>query len=175
MGTVKTTKNKHKTASKQDSKLSNSKVKGHGSTGGADSSNAITEEAVSNEETNAEILKPENLAKAEEPFDQEQEHEPEDSNFSDVHKMHMIQTLQGLLFIRSLSEVSQEEIESKKVFLPPPDEKRKTKVIVFDLDETLVHCMEDFDPSEVDHVLTIEFPNDEVVDAGLNIRPFAIE
>lgn len=35
--------------------------------------------------------------------------------------------------------------------------------------------MEDFDPREVDHVLTIEFPNDERVDAGLNIRPYAIE
>lgn len=104
------------------------------------------------------------------------EQEPESAqNFSDVHKMHMVQTLQGLLFIRSLPEVSQEEIESKKIFLPPPDHPSKTKVLVFDLDETLVHCLEDYDPSEVDHILPIHFPNDEVVEAGLNIRPYAIE
>jgi CTD small phosphatase-like protein 2 len=87
----------------------------------------------------------------------------------------MIQTLQGLLFIRSLTEVTQEEIKSKRVYLPPPDNPSKKKVIVFDLDETLVHWLEDFEPSEVDHVLTIQFPNNEVVDAGLNIRPYAIE
>jgi hypothetical protein len=51
----------------------------------------------------------------------------------------MIQTLQGLLFIRSLTEVTQEEIKSKRVYLPPPDNPSKKKVIVFDLDETLVH------------------------------------
>ena len=87
----------------------------------------------------------------------------------------MIQTLQGLLFIRSLSEVSHEEIKRKQVFLPPPDHPSKTKVLVFDLDETLVHWIEDFNPEEVDHVLTINFPNNEVVDAGLNIRPYAID
>lgn len=37
----------------------------------------------------------------------------ETNSFSEIHKMHMIQTLQGLLFIKSLQEVSQEEIDSK--------------------------------------------------------------
>lgn len=64
---------------------------------------------------------------------------------------------------------------ANKVYLPPPDDPTKSKVVVFDLDETLVHCIEDFDPNEVDHVLTIEFPNNELVDAGLNVRPYAIE
>lgn len=167
---------KSKTAHKQDSKITN-KGKGHGSTGGVDSSHAPSdEEAVPYEDLTQEACKGRDFVDENVLMQQEAPEEPDSANaFSDVHKMHMIQTLQGLLFIRSLPEVSQEEIDSKKVFLPPPDSPHKKKVIVFDLDETLVHCMEEFEQNEVDHVLTIEFPNNEVVDAGLNIRPYAIE
>lgn len=122
----------------------------------------------------SEILKDEGVEENKSDSDKSAE-VPDATKFSDIHKMHMIQTLQGLLFIRSLEEVKQEEIERKKIFLPPPDDPMKKKVIVFDLDETLVHCIEDFNPTDVDHVLTIEFPNNEKVDAGLNIRPYAIE
>lgn len=59
--------------------------------------------------------------------------------------------------------------------LPEPRDPSIKKVVVFDLDETLVHCIEDYESEQVDHVITIEFPDGEVVEAGLNIRPFAIE
>jgi len=170
-------KKKTKNTQKHDTKIL-SNVKGHGSTGGAESSQTPSEEDILNyEDYNLDAWKGKDFLDPE-IAQQEEEEEPEETantNFSDVHKMHMIQTLQGLLFIKSLPEVSQEEIDSKKIYLPPPDNPNKKKVIVFDLDETLVHCLEDFDPTEVDHVLTIEFPNNEVVDAGLNIRPYAIE
>lgn len=66
-------------------------------------------------------------------------------------------------------------LRSKSIELPPPNDPSIQKVVVFDLDETLVHCLEDFEPDGVDHVITIEFPDGEVVDAGLNIRPYAYE
>ena len=175
------------------------KVTGHGSTGGFESSHELsnTSQQLNNQASdmnhfkklNQELAKNmhivddevvdlqsyHNNAESDPAIQQEEEETKNQANFSDIHKMHMIQTLQGLLFIRSLEPVQPEIIESKMVFLPPPDDPVKKKVIVFDLDETLVHCLEDFDPNEVDHVLTIEFPNDELVDAGLNIRPYAIE
>lgn len=61
------------------------------------------------------------------------------------------------------------------VVLPEPLSPTIKKVVVFDLDETLIHCKEDFDPHNIDHVIKISFPDGEVVTAGLNVRPFAIE
>ena len=61
------------------------------------------------------------------------------------------------------------------VELPPPVKWSIQKVVVFDLDETLIHCKEDFDPDNIDHVIDIKFPDGEVVTAGLNVWPYAIE
>jgi CTD small phosphatase-like protein 2 len=61
------------------------------------------------------------------------------------------------------------------VNLPPPKNSDLVKTIIFDMDETLIHCVEDADNDNPDVVLTIEFPTGEVVDAGINIRPFAID
>lgn len=113
-------------------------MNGHGSTGGAESSNPPSEdELFLREDPLLHAVKGKDLV-SDEVLEQYEEPK-EKNNFSDVHKMHMIQTLQGLLFIRSLSTVSQEEIDTKKVYLPPPNHPSKKKVIVFDLDETLVH------------------------------------
>lgn len=61
------------------------------------------------------------------------------------------------------------------VLLPPPQNPKIKKVVVFDLDETLIHCKEDFDPENIDHVIKISFPDGETVTAGLNVRPYALE
>jgi len=61
------------------------------------------------------------------------------------------------------------------VILPEPDYVRIWKVVVFDLDETLIHCKEDFDPNNIDHIIKISFPDGETVTAGLNIWPYALE
>jgi len=39
----------------------------------------------------------------------------------------------------------------------------------------LIHCKEDYDPDNIDHVINIKFPDGEVVTAGLNVRPYALE
>jgi CTD small phosphatase-like protein 2 len=46
-------------------------------------------------------------------------------------------------------------------------------MIIFDLDETLVHCLEDHLTS--DTAIEIKLPSGEHIKAGLNIRPFARE
>lgn len=49
------------------------------------------------------------------------------------------------------------------------------KTAIFDLDETLVHCVDDPDLLPTDVVLEIKFPNGDVADAGINVRPYAME
>lgn len=47
--------------------------------------------------------------------------------------------------------------------------------MIFDLDETLVHCVDDPDACHPDVVLQVKFPNGEEADAGINVRPYAID
>jgi len=48
------------------------------------------------------------------------------------------------------------------------------KTIVFDLDETLIHCNENTSmPCDV--ILPIKFPHGDIIEAGINIRPYALE
>jgi len=65
-----------------------------------------------------------------------------------------------------------EEVMVKGVFLP---ETKHKKVIIFDMDETLIHCVDDTDQESPDIVLQVNFPNGETVEAGINVRPYAIE
>jgi len=46
--------------------------------------------------------------------------------------------------------------------------------LVFDLDETLIHCNESTNiPADV--ILPIRFPTGEVIEAGINIRPYTMK
>ena len=51
----------------------------------------------------------------------------------------------------------------------------KKKLVVFDMDETLIHCVDDIEAEETDIVLEINFPGEETVYAGINMRPYIIE
>lgn len=46
--------------------------------------------------------------------------------------------------------------------------------IVLDLDETLIHCNESIE-APFDICLKIKFPTGEKIDAGINVRPYAIK
>jgi CTD small phosphatase-like protein 2 len=43
------------------------------------------------------------------------------------------------------------------------------------MDETLIHCVDDPDQEETDVILEIDFGEDGIVLAGVNIRPFINE
>ena len=60
--------------------------------------------------------------------------------------------------------------------LPPPRYPQiQKKLIIFDMDETLIHCIDDIENESPDVILNVKFPNGELVEAGINIRPYAIE
>ena len=46
------------------------------------------------------------------------------------------------------------------VHFPPTT---KSKVIIFDLDETLVHCVDDITTENPDVILDVTFPNGETI------------
>ena len=66
--------------------------------------------------------------------------------------------------------------------LPPPRNPRLKKTLLLDLDETLIHCLDDRDPEneEPDVIIRIPLGKDEndqedFADAGINIRPHLYE
>lgn len=67
-----------------------------------------------------------------------------------------------------LSEISGD----KFVNLPASEHK---KVLILDMDETLIHCVDDIELQEPDVILEIDFPGEEIVCAGINIRPYVME
>jgi len=67
------------------------------------------------------------------------------------------------------------DIRMRSVRLPPPRNASIKKTIIFDLDETLVHCIDDIDSTPCDQVISVTFPTGETVQAGINIRPYALE
>ena len=89
----------------------------------------------------------------------------------DLHKRHFLQTVQGLQTIMRSITIT-DEADTCKVELPPTDRK---KLVVFDMDETLIHCVDDIEAEETDVVLEINFPGEETVYAGINMRPYIIE
>lgn len=95
---------------------------------------------------------------------------------SELHKAHLIQTLQAIQYIRTLNDHF--NLDGKYVNLPDHpkfDSPETTKTIIFDLDETLVHCVDEPETDNPHVILKVTFPNGETVDAGINIRPYAIE
>jgi Dullard-like phosphatase family protein len=91
-----------------------------------------------------------------------------------LYKEHLFHTFQALKFIRKLPPVDLLQLQQKKVKIPRKIGFEKKKTLVFDLDETLVHCLDDQN-LQADINVSIVFPNGETVTAGVNVRPFARE
>jgi Dullard-like phosphatase family protein len=91
-----------------------------------------------------------------------------------TYKEHLFTTFQALRLVRTLPAVDPHQLNAKKVVLPRRPGYEGLKTVVFDLDETLIHCVDD--PSEPTDVrLPITFPNGDVIMAGINIRPYAVK
>ena len=72
--------------------------------------------------------------------------------------------------------VPYERIQDKLIYLPEswsPDVQKK--VLIFDMDETLIHCVDDIETQNPDVILEIDFPGEETVCAGINLRPYLMQ
>lgn len=89
-----------------------------------------------------------------------------------LHKEYMKQTFIALKSIRKFKRTPKEKLLEKMLNLPRSVENEGKKTIIFDMDETLIHCS----GSNKGHVsISLNFPNGKSLIAGLNIRPYAIE
>jgi CTD small phosphatase-like protein 2 len=85
----------------------------------------------------------------------------------------LFQTFQAMKLVRRLPPCDEAQLQQKIQLLPKRQGYEDKKTIVFDLDETLVHCVEK--PSEAQVPITVTFPNGDQVRAGINVRPYARE
>ncbi|CAD8054727.1 unnamed protein product [Paramecium primaurelia] len=88
------------------------------------------------------------------------------TELDELIKDHFSQTYQGLIYANRL--VIQFD-PNKVIYLPKSNH---LKTIVFDLDETLIHCNSNLS-IQGDIILPITFPNNETIQASINIRPYA--
>jgi Dullard-like phosphatase family protein len=113
-----------------------------------------------------------------------------DNYFHSLFKTHMTQTLQSMMIlsrvnlkeyktngkesvIESQSQMFKAKLPGSNPPISPPSvETRKT--IIFDLDETLIHCNED-QSGPADLRVPVVFPSGEKILAGINVRPYAKE
>eukprot|EP00826_Nyctotherus_ovalis_P048264 TRINITY_DN5661_c0_g1_i14.p1 TRINITY_DN5661_c0_g1~~TRINITY_DN5661_c0_g1_i14.p1 ORF type:complete len:507 (+),score=123.59 TRINITY_DN5661_c0_g1_i14:267-1787(+) len=95
-------------------------------------------------------------------------------------KDHIVHTFESICLIKNSTPVPMHIIEKK--LLPSntwlhstsPYHTVDKKLIAFDLDETLVHCVTD-NIEKADKVVTIKLNTEEEIKAGVNIRPKAVE
>lgn len=103
--------------------------------------------------------------------------------FVQLYKEHFTQTFQALNYCKGLTSPDlEQQIEQKKVILTKRKSHKSTifykfyqhktlnfqskkakKTLIFDLDETLIHCNEMMDV-ESDVILPITFPNGEIIE-----------
>lgn len=93
---------------------------------------------------------------------------PKPTSFDQLCKNHLTTSIDILAYIKSNIKRLPSNAASKPL---PPTHK---STIIFDLDETLIHCNENTS-MPCDIALPIKFPNNSIVKAGINVRPYARE
>lgn len=99
----------------------------------------------------------------------------EEEEENELHKIHMLQSLQALQYMKNIEMPRLDELSDKFVYLPPPKNPNITKTLIFDMDETLIHWVDDIQEECPQTVLDVTFEDGEVVEAGVNVRPYAID
>ena len=95
-------------------------------------------------------------------------------NIIQIYKDHLLQTYQSPKLVQELRPVDLQQLRAKRVTIPRRKVYEYKKIVIFDLDETLVHCCYD-SCAESTVVLPIVFPNGDIVQAPISIQPYALE
>ena len=99
----------------------------------------------------------------------------EQSNQDKIYRDHLFNTFQALKFVRKLQPVDKTLLNNKQMNLPKRQGYENKKTLIFDLDETLVHCVDASEKHTADVIITVRFPNGQSVKAGINIRPYVLD
>ena len=94
---------------------------------------------------------------------------------NELHQIHMLQSLQALQYMKNVPLPPIDRLYDRMIKLPPFKHSGITKTLIFDMDETLIHCVDDIDEENPQKVLTVRFEDGEEVEAGINVRPYAID
>jgi Dullard-like phosphatase family protein len=97
------------------------------------------------------------------------------SNQDKIYRDHLFNTFQALKFVRKLQPVDMTLLKNKQMNLPKRQGYENKKTLIFDLDETLVHCVDASEKHTADVIITVRFPNGQSVKAGINIRPYVLD
>ena len=90
-----------------------------------------------------------------------------------MERKHALSVLQGLRTGRSLPAVDQGTLIMKRVNLLRKPGCYGRKTLIFDLDETLIHCCSD--ASQADIRLPLLLPSQELTTIGIQVRPYAYD
>lgn len=83
------------------------------------------------------------------------------------------ESISALQLIKQIPPVDLKLLREKYVIVPKKSIFDIRKTVIFDLDETLVHCCAEDEAFDVK--LSITLPNNQTCEAGINIRPYAVE
>ena len=104
-----------------------------------------------------------------------------------MHRRHLMQTFNALKAIPELQVYQHEYLKKEAIILPKPKHSRQRKLLILDIDETMIHCLDENDPIEVSPEIVVRVPLDEddlldgedfgdgYAEAGINIRPHLME
>ena len=88
-----------------------------------------------------------------------------------AYRQHLLHTFNAMRYIKSIKQVEPSQLLSKFITLPKKKDRKKT--VIFDLDETLVHCCPN--PENGSMIFDALLPSGEKIQCGINIRPFVQE
>ncbi|CAD8125645.1 unnamed protein product [Paramecium sonneborni] len=95
------------------------------------------------------------------------------SKNSGLFREHIEASFTYIPIIKNL-EIEKQQLKEKLLNIPLDKTKKYNKTIIFDMDETLIHCNED-ENDKCQLKIDIQFEDGEIILAGINIRNFAKE
>lgn len=95
------------------------------------------------------------------------------TNYLSPCEKHILGSIQIMKQAAVIPDIPLHILQAKTRYLPKPIGYENKKTIIFDIDETLVHCTRVGPQSQ--NIITVPLDNDNSIQVNINIRPYAIE